>query len=90
MRTTLLAFGLAATVACPGPTAAAQSTTRTQNVILVMTDGFRWQEMFGGADASPAQRVALVRPAGCAGRVVLGGVGQNGQFLLDVHWINIQ
>jgi hypothetical protein len=58
MRTTLLAFGLAATVACPGPTAAAQSTTRTQNVILVMTDGFRWQEMFGGADASLMSRTA--------------------------------
>jgi hypothetical protein len=31
--------------------AAAQSPHKTQNVILVMTDGLRWQEVFKGADA---------------------------------------
>ena len=25
--------------------------TKTQNVLLVTTDGMRWQEVFGGADA---------------------------------------
>jgi hypothetical protein len=29
----------------------AQTARRAQNVIFVMTDGFRWQEMFQGADA---------------------------------------
>ncbi len=29
-----------------------QSPGAAQNVVLVMTDGFRWQEMFRGADAS--------------------------------------
>jgi hypothetical protein len=32
-------------------TASSQRQPRTQNVILVVTDGFRWQEMFGGADS---------------------------------------
>jgi len=32
--------------------APAQSPHKTQNVILVMTDGLRWQEVFKGADAS--------------------------------------
>ncbi|MDZ7914222.1 MAG: hypothetical protein U5O16_20660 [Rhodococcus sp. (in: high G+C Gram-positive bacteria)] len=34
----------------------------------------------GGADAAPAHRVALRSAAGCAGGVVLGGVGQDGEF----------
>lgn len=25
---------------------------KTENIIFVMTDGFRWQEMFGGVDAA--------------------------------------
>lgn len=32
--------------------AAAADTPRAQNVILVTLDGFRWQELFGGADAT--------------------------------------
>lgn len=34
----------------------AQAVPRTRNVILVMTDGFRWQEVFSGADASLMNR----------------------------------
>jgi hypothetical protein len=25
---------------------------KTENVFIIMTDGFRWQEMFGGADST--------------------------------------
>jgi len=31
--------------------AAAESAHRTENVVVVMMDGMRWQEVFGGADA---------------------------------------
>jgi len=31
------------------PTIFAQ--TKTENVFIIMTDGFRWQEVFGGADS---------------------------------------
>ena len=34
------------------PYAHAQQHTAAHNVLIVMTDGFRWQEMFRGADAS--------------------------------------
>jgi hypothetical protein len=34
------------------PSLHGQAPRRTENVILVMTDGFRWQEVFGGADGS--------------------------------------
>jgi len=40
----LFALGLAAQLN-------AQQATRTQNVILVTLDGFRWQEVFSGADS---------------------------------------
>jgi Metalloenzyme superfamily len=30
----------------------AQKKLKTENVILITTDGFRWQEMFGGADSA--------------------------------------
>jgi len=35
-----------------GTPVAAQTERRTQNVILVVTDGLRWQEVFGGADTA--------------------------------------
>lgn len=35
---------------CVAPSGRAQSTHKTQNVIFVMTDGLRWQEVFRGAD----------------------------------------
>jgi hypothetical protein len=34
------------------PTTSASAATRTRNVVLVVTDGLRWQEVFGGADSS--------------------------------------
>lgn len=36
-------------LAC-GTTPAAEPRVKTQNVLFVMTDGLRWQEVFGGAD----------------------------------------
>lgn len=52
IRTALLALGLSvssfASLQAQGATARARST----HVILVITDGFRWQELFGGADSS--------------------------------------
>src|SRR5229473_2260890 len=44
---TLLALGPPASPACAGGKPAAP---RTENVIVVTLDGFRWQEFFGGAD----------------------------------------
>src|SRR5579872_2641588 len=41
----------------------AQTAHKTQNVIFVMTDGMRWQDVFRGADA------ALIGQAGGAGNV---------------------
>lgn len=43
-RFLLLLFLLGLSIASQG------QTLKTQNVILIMTDGLRWQEVFGGAD----------------------------------------
>ena len=44
--------------------AAAQSSHKTQNVLLVMTDGLRWQEVFRGADATLMNPKQPEMPAG--------------------------
>ena len=41
---------------------------RTRNVVLVTTDGLRWQEVFGGADES-----LLTKEAGVEEIMVIGG-----------------
>ena len=46
----VLGFLLSASFAAFAQTPAT-ADTRTQNVILVVTDGLRWQEVFGGADS---------------------------------------
>lgn len=46
----LAAAAVTAALALPGASAAAEN--RTRNVIVVMTDGLRWQEVFQGADAA--------------------------------------
>ncbi len=54
MRSRLLSLAFAFSLLHP-MTADAQSPTlpaQSTHVILVFTDGFRWQELFGGADAS--------------------------------------
>jgi hypothetical protein len=43
------------------PVGVAAQSLQTQNVILVVTDGFRWQEMFNGADAALMGRAGSVR-----------------------------
>jgi hypothetical protein len=40
---------------------AAQETQRTDNIILVTLDGFRWQELFGGADSVLLRSSRFVR-----------------------------
>jgi hypothetical protein len=49
LRLTLLPFFLVGTFAAP---ASGDVPRRTENVIIVTLDGFRWQEVFAGADES--------------------------------------
>lgn len=58
MRFAAFVLLAACSVGVPARPLHAQAATRTRNVILVMTDGFRWQELFGGADASLMSRSA--------------------------------
>lgn len=58
IRSVVLLFVAIAIRAVQLPAQARPSTTRTQHVILVMTDGFRWQEVFGGAEDALLTRAA--------------------------------
>jgi phosphopentomutase/2,3-bisphosphoglycerate-independent phosphoglycerate mutase family metalloenzyme len=49
MRVTPLVL-LALPVACSALAAQAQTPRRTENVVLIVSDGLRWQELFRGAD----------------------------------------
>ena len=52
-----LALGIALVTAV-APVRAQESATRTRNVVLIVTDGLRWQEVFSGAERG------LIGPAG--------------------------
>ncbi|GAB1344446.1 alkaline phosphatase family protein [Gemmatimonas sp.] len=64
LRSALSAFGrlvpvVVAVAAMPLPAQSTQplpTSTRTEHVIVVLTDGLRWQELFRGADAALMQR----------------------------------
>jgi len=49
-RAAALAFVFLAALACPRSHAGAQG--RTRNVVLIVTDGLRWQEVFSGAESA--------------------------------------
>ena len=58
IRSVVLLFVAIAICAAQLPAQARASVTRTRHVILVMTDGFRWQEVFGGAEDALLTRAA--------------------------------
>ena len=58
IRSVVLLFVAIAMCAAQLPAQARASVTRTRHVILVMTDGFRWQEVFGGAEDALLTRAA--------------------------------
>jgi Metalloenzyme superfamily len=69
-----LALILAATHgAAAQPTPTTKSSTRSRNVILVVTDGLRWQEVFSGADSA----ILFGQP---------GAVGSDSVALRDRFW----
>ena len=45
-------IGLVASLACQLPASAQSGSLKTRNVVLIVSDGVRWQEVFTGADAT--------------------------------------
>ena len=47
------------------PFCAAAATPQTKHILFVMTDGLRWQEVFGGADPSlfDKEKISVTREA---------------------------
>ncbi|WP_321332384.1 sulfatase-like hydrolase/transferase [uncultured Bacteroides sp.] len=68
----------------------AQSSHKTQNVILVTIDGFRWQEMFNGADSSFINNKQLVEDAAnCGKKYWDNSVDARRKMLLPFIWDTI-
>ena len=62
MRARALVFGLVLTLGLPPLSAQATATGRARGpaIVLIVTDGFRWQEMFTGADSAHTGKVGGV------------------------------
>ena len=83
MAPAVLALGLAA-AARPAPA----QTSAPQHVVLIVTDGFRWQELFGGADSAlineeygQVEDTAAVRRA-----YLVGDAAANRRALMPFMW----
>ncbi len=81
----VLLLGLAAAAAPAG----AQSTADTnRNVVLIVTDGFRWQELFGGADSTLNNKEfgGVEDTAALRRSYLVGGAEANRRALMPFMW----
>jgi hypothetical protein len=87
MRRTGL-FVLLAALILPASTARGEAPRRTENVIVVTLDGFRWQELFGGADETllDAKAGGAADPAGLRRRFWRDSATQRREALLPFFW----
>src|SRR5258708_34527654 len=76
-------------LSCPAPPEAAVPAPVAQNVVIVTIDGFRWQELFGGADQAYFKKSSDGKPTD-AERRFLGGRGKpRRQGVVPVFWDNV-
>ena len=64
-----------------------QTETKTKNIILVTIDGFRWQEVFNGADSSFIHNKRLVKkPDNCDKKYWNDNLSERRKALLPFIW----
>lgn len=64
----------------------AKGQTKTENVILVTLDGFRWQELFGGADKQLITKEFVGDSAGLIRKYWSDNAGERRAKLLPFFW----
>lgn len=81
----ILFLGVAAAVV---PVRAQDSIRADQNVVLIVTDGFRWQELFGGADAAlnNAEFGGVEDTAALRRAYLVGNADANRRALMPFMW----
>ena len=67
----------------------AQQKTETQNVILITLDGFRWQELFRGAELEILGNPKFVKDSGAVKEFGIGNENQRRANLLPFFWTTI-
>lgn len=79
---------LLGTLAAVAPAQAQARTAKTQNVVLIVTDGFRWQELFGGADSAllNAEYGGVEDTAAVRRAYLVGGAAANRRALMPFMW----
>src|SRR4051812_31931023 len=85
VRTTVVLLALAALAASPrGITAAAAPASK--NVVVVSFDGFRWQELFGGADREYFKKTSNGKPSEAERRFWRDDATARREALLPFFW----
>lgn len=81
----VLCLGIAAAVT---PALAQDSAPARQNVVLIVTDGFRWQELFGGADSAlnNAGFGGVEDTAALRRKYLVGSAAANRHALMPFMW----
>jgi hypothetical protein len=80
-------WACAVLIASAASSPAAAPARRTQNVILITTDGLRWQEVFGGADAHLMNKESGVADVAGLGRQFWGATPEDRRAaLLPFFW----
>ncbi len=67
----------------------AQSNRKTENVVLITLDGFRWQELFNGADSSLMKQQKYLKDADIKTKFWRDDVKERRKTLLPFFWNTI-
>jgi len=67
----------------------AQKTTRTENIILITLDGFRWQEVFNGADSALMKQQATLKDPAVKEKYWRDALTERKKALLPFLWTTI-
>ena len=65
------------------------SAQKTENVVLITLDGFRWQELFNGADSALLKQQKFLKDEGLAGKFWRDDVAGRRKALLPFFWSTI-
>jgi hypothetical protein len=68
----------------------AQAKLKTENVILITLDGFRWQELFNGADSSYFRQQKYLKDGSIKEKFWRDDVRERRKALLPFFWTTLE
>src|SRR6476661_10767531 len=79
-------FPILAGLACPAAPGAALGAPAAKNVVIVSIDGFRWQEVFTGADKTYFKKSSDGKPTEAERRFWRDDVDARRKVLMPFFW----